>query len=227
MQPFLYTPPDVPLDIIHADDQILVVNKPSGLLSVPGKPEDHKDCLENRLRAAYPEVLLVHRLDMATSGVMVFARTPNAQKSLGRQFEKRLVEKRYIAVVAGNPSAQEGDVDLPLATDWPNRPKQHVDHESGRSAQTHWQVLERRSTSTVMALYPKTGRSHQLRVHMAAIGHPILGDTFYGDVDAAPRLLLHAERLSLIIPGLGTRASFLAPCEFFCDGSLRLGRSRS
>lgn len=219
MEPFRYNPPTDPPEIIFADDQILVVNKPAGLLSVPGKAEDHKDCLETRLRDRFPEVLLVHRLDLATSGIMVFARTPNAQKSLGRQFEKRLIKKRYIAIVKGELSEGSGEIDLPLATDWPNRPKQKVDWERGKPSQTAWQVLERRRASTVVDLRPKTGRSHQLRVHMAALRHPILGDTFYGDPDSAPRLMLHAQRLELIKPGSGNVASFFASCPFFCDGS--------
>lgn len=215
MTRFVYDPPPGDPVIVHADDQILVVDKPAGLLSVPGKPLDHQDCLETRLRAIYPETLLVHRLDMSTSGLIVFARTPNAQKSLGRQFEKRLVEKRYLAIVSGTVAQDAGTIDLPVGSDWPNRPRQKVDHDRGRAAHTAWRVLARREGATVMELAPTTGRSHQLRVHMAALGHPILGDELYGDAKSAPRLMLHAEWISLIRPGIGTRSSFLAPCPFF------------
>ena len=138
-----YTPPDDPLVVIHADEHLVVVDKPSGLLSVPGKPAEHWDCLEGRVRTAFPGALLIHRLDLETSGVMVFARTKLAQKTLNRQFEKRVVEKTYVARVWGEPETMEGVIDLPLTADWPNRPMQKVCFETGRASRTLWKVLAR------------------------------------------------------------------------------------
>ena len=211
-----YAPPNTPLSILHAEHEILVVDKPSGLLSVPGKGPELADCLLTRLQAVYPETLLVHRLDRDTSGVMVFALTPHAQRHLGLQFEKRQVRKIYVARVAGEMSEPEGLVDLPLAVDWPNRPKQRVDHENGRAAQTEWKVLKRGDGETRVRLSPKTGRSHQLRVHMLAIGHPVLGDPFYakGAARDHPRLMLHSETLRLRHPDGGKGLTFRAAPPF-------------
>jgi len=211
-----YTPPDTPLDVVHADHEILIANKPSGLLSVPGKGEHLADCLLSRIQNAYPEALLVHRLDRDTSGVMVFALTPHAQRHLGLQFEKRQVKKTYIARVWGEVAEKEGTVDLPLAVDWPNRPLQMVDHENGRQAITDWRVQRREGETTRIRLYPKTGRSHQLRVHMREIGHPILGDPLYatGDARRFPRLMLHAENLRLRHPDGGKGMSFTRKAPF-------------
>ncbi len=211
-----YAPPDTPLDVIHADHQILVVNKPAGLLSVPGRGEHLADCLIARLRAAFPEVLLVHRLDRDTSGVMVFALTPAAQRHLGLQFEKRQVKKAYLARLWGEMADREGRVDLPLIVDWPNRPRQMVDPVNGRPAITDWKVLKIDAGTTRVRLMPLTGRSHQLRVHMAALGHPILGDPFYAEGPArdAPRLMLHAETLRLRHPDGGKGLTFRAPVPF-------------
>lgn len=211
-----YAPPDTPLSILHADHEILVVDKPPGLLSVPGKGPELADCLLTRLQAVYPETLLVHRLDRDTSGVMVFALTPHAQRHLGLQFEKRQVRKIYVARVAGEISEATGEVDLPLAVDWPNRPKQRVDRENGRAAQTEWKVLKRGRGETRVRLSPKTGRSHQLRVHMLALGHPVLGDPFYatGPARDHPRLMLHSETLRLRHPDGGKGLTFRAAPEF-------------
>lgn len=211
-----YHPPTDPIDVLHADHEILVVDKPAGLLTVPGKGPELADCLIERLRAAFPEVLLVHRLDRDTSGVMVFALTPHAQRHLGLQFERRQTRKRYLARVAGQPAQDRGRIELPLIVDWPNRPLQKVCHDTGRPAVTEWQVLRREGDSTRMRLTPLTGRSHQLRVHMLALGHPILGDPFYGPPDAAPqpRLMLHAEELSLRHPDGGRSKTFRAPKPF-------------
>ena len=213
---FTYDPPMGPPVLLYADDQIMVVDKPSGLLSVPGKTVGRRDCLELRLRALHPETLLVHRLDCDTSGVMIFARSKAAQGFLGQEFEKRRSEKTYIARVWGRLTPETGRVDLPLATDWPNRPRQQVDHQTGRAAQTDWQVLAYDGDTTRVALYPLTGRSHQLRVHMLALGHPILGDPIYavGDALQYPRLMLHAERLSLHHPTTKERMLFQADCPF-------------
>lgn len=217
LRPFTYRPPASPLEIIYQDDDLIVTHKPSGLLSVPGKADDHKDCLETRVKAAIPNALLVHRLDMATSGLMIFAANANAQRHLGLQFEKRYTEKSYIARVAGQVMGDSGHINLPLLTDWPNRPRQKVDFENGKSAQTDWEVLEVEEKATRLALYPKTGRSHQLRVHMLAAGHVILGDRLYADdeaFNAAPRLQLHAEKLRLRKPSGGDWITFEASCPF-------------
>ncbi|MCT8158457.1 RluA family pseudouridine synthase [Pseudoruegeria sp. SHC-113] len=211
-----YAPPDTPLDILHHDHEILVVNKPSGLLSVPGKGEHLADCLIARIQAAFPEALLVHRLDRDTSGVMVFALTPHAQRHLGLQFEKRQTKKTYVARVYGQVEGTTGTVDLPLIVDWPNRPLQKVDFETGKEAITDWKVMRREEGATRMRLFPKTGRSHQLRVHMREIGHPILGDPFYASGEAlnAPRLMLHAESLRFRHPDGGKGMQFRAPVPF-------------
>ncbi len=213
---FDYAPPDVPLDLIHEDHALLVVNKPAGLLSVPGRGEHLSDCLIARLQAAFPEALLVHRLDMDTSGVMVFARTPQAQRHLGLQFEKRQMKKVYVARVWGEVSEPEGHIDLPLIVDWPNRPRQHVDFDTGKPAQTDWRRVKIENGTTRLRLMPKTGRSHQLRVHMKEIGHPILGDPFYAQGPARdfPRLMLHAESLKLRHPDGGKGLSFRAKTPF-------------
>ena len=213
---FTYNPPMDPLVIAYQDAQIIVVNKPSGLLSVPGKTVGRRDCVELRLRAMHPESLLVHRLDCDTSGVMIFARSKAAQGFLGQEFEKRRSEKTYIARLWGRLTPEEGRVDLPLCTDWPNRPRQMVDHENGRTAQTDWRVLEYDGDTTRVELHPLTGRSHQLRVHMLELGHPILGDPIYatGAALAYPRLMLHAERLSLHHPATNEWVTFSVACPF-------------
>lgn len=213
---FDYRPPDVPLDILFQDDQIIVANKPAGLLSVPGKLAGREDCLVSRLQAAHWDTLLVHRLDCDTSGVMIFARTKKAQGFLGQEFEKRRAKKTYAARVWGQLTPDEGHIDLPLCADWPNRPRQMVDHVNGRPAQTDWQVIGRDASTTRLRLFPLTGRSHQLRVHMLAQGCPILGDPIYatGQAHAFPRLMLHAETLSLHHPATGAWVTFTAPCPF-------------
>ncbi len=211
-----YAPPDVPLAVLHADHQILLVDKPAGLLSVPGRGAHLADCLLTRVQAAYPEALLVHRLDRDTSGVMVFALTPAAQRHLGLQFERRHVKKTYVARVWGHVADKTGEIDLPLIVDWPNRPLQMVDFERGKPAQTAWRVARHEAETTRVRLYPRTGRSHQLRVHMREIGHPILGDPFYAEGPAreAPRMMLHAESLRLRHPDGGKAVTFSAPCPF-------------
>ncbi len=213
---FGYDPPDVPLSVLHEDAHILVVDKPAGLLSVPGKLEGRQDCLISRLMAEYWDALVVHRLDCDTSGVMIFARTKQAQAFLGQEFEKRRAKKTYVARVWGVMEQDHGHVDLPLGSDWPRRPRQMVDHENGRPAQTDWEVVARSDTETRVRLRPLTGRSHQLRVHMLELGHVIIGDQIYatGPAREAPRLMLHSETLTLHHPATGEPVTFTAPPPF-------------
>lgn len=213
---FIYDPPDVPLSVLYEDRHIIVLDKPPGLLSVPGKLEGRKDCLISRLQAERWDALLVHRLDCDTSGVMIFARSKVAQGFLGQEFEQRRAQKSYVARVAGEIPGEKGHIDLPLSADWPNRPRQMVNHEEGRPAQTDWEVIGRAEGETRVLLTPRTGRSHQLRVHMLELGHPILGDPIYASGAAAdhPRLMLHAHTLALHHPGTGDWVEFSAPVPF-------------
>jgi len=211
-----YSPPTDPLVVLHEDDSILIVDKPSGLLSVPGKGEHLADCLLARVQTAFPMALLVHRLDRDTSGVMVFAMSPAAQRHLGLQFERRHTKKTYVARVWGEMEEKTGTVDLPLIVDWPNRPLQMVDHENGRAAVTDYRVMRTGNGESRVRLYPQTGRSHQLRVHMLALGHPILGDPFYakGAAREFPRLMLHSETLQLRHPNGGRGVRFTSKAPF-------------
>ena len=211
-----YAPPTDPIHVLYEDHQILVVEKPAGLLSVPGKGDHLADCLIARLAEAWPQVLLVHRLDRDTSGVMVFALTPHAQRHLGAQFEARSTRKTYIAWLSGILEPRKGTVDLPLIVDWPNRPRQMVDPVNGKPAVTDWHVTKTTASETRVRLMPRTGRSHQLRVHMLALGHPILGDPLYAPdtVDAHPRMMLHSEELRLKHPESGEGMSFRAKAPF-------------
>lgn len=212
-----YTPPQDPLDVLYEDHEIVVVNKPSGLLSVPGRGEHLADCLLSRVQVAFPTALLVHRLDRDTSGVMVFGQTPHAQRNLSMQFEKRTTKKTYVARVDGHLDPKTGTVDLPLIVDWPNRPLQMVDHENGKPAVTDWRVLKYSDGETRVRLSPKTGRSHQLRVHMLALGHVILGDPLYAKgaaLENHDRLMLHSEELRINHPENGRGMSFRAKAPF-------------
>ena len=211
-----YNPPQDPLVILHQDHEILIVDKPAGLLSVPGKGEHLADCLMSRIEAAFPTALLVHRLDRDTSGVMVFALTPHAQRHLGLQFEKRYTKKTYVARVWGEIATKTGTINLPLIVDWPNRPLQHVDHENGKPAVTDYRVVRTGGGESRVRLYPKTGRSHQLRVHMKEIGNPILGDPFYatGPARDYPRMMLHSETLQFRHPDGGAGVRFTAKAPF-------------
>jgi tRNA pseudouridine32 synthase/23S rRNA pseudouridine746 synthase len=194
-----------PLEILHLDHEVILVDKPAGLLSVPGKGEGLSDCLLARVQTTFPDALLVHRLDRDTSGVMIFAMTPYAQRHLGLQFEKRMTKKTYVARVWGVPVEKTGTIDLPLIVDWPNRPRQMVSLETGKPAQTDWRVLRDEGQTARVRLMPHTGRSHQLRVHMLSMGHPILGDPFYatGEARDFPRLMLHSEELRFKHPDGG------------------------
>ncbi len=210
-----YDPPHDPLVVLHEDHEVLLVDKPSGLLSVPGKGPDLADCLITRVQKVFPTALLVHRLDRDTSGVMIFALTPHAQRHLGLQFEKRQTKKTYVARVWGEVAEKTGTIDLPLIVDWPNRPKQMVCHETGKQAITDWRIQRKTETETRIRLMPQTGRSHQLRVHMLAMGHPILGDPFYAEGPARKfsRLMLHSETFQFRHPdgGKGHRVTSKAP----------------
>jgi tRNA pseudouridine32 synthase/23S rRNA pseudouridine746 synthase len=201
---FIYQPPQHPyLDILYQDDAMVVINKPSGLLSVPGKAPEHRDSVITRVNQVLPTATVVHRLDMATSGIMVLALHKQAHRHISRQFELRQTAKRYFALVDGIPNDPQGDISLPLICDWPNRPKQKVCHETGKQAHTHYRVVATEAGNALVELTPITGRSHQLRVHMLALGHPILGDRLYGCervIQAKPRLQLHAESLRLSHP---------------------------
>jgi len=188
------------LDLVYWDESLIVVNKPAGLLAVPGRGADKQDCVASRVQAEFPDALVVHRLDMATSGLMLFARGAEMQRRLSHLFRERLVAKRYVAMVSGRLELLAGEIDLPLMRDWPNRPRQKVDHESGKPSLTRYRVLAHDDGTTRVELEPVTGRTHQLRVHMAASGHPILGDALYGEEGRAERLLLHASALSFAHP---------------------------
>lgn len=214
-----YLPPaDTGLDLIYVDDCLLVVNKPAGLLSVPGRGEDKQDCLLSRVQQRYPDALTAHRLDMGTSGLIVFARGKEMESRLFRLFRDRATSKRYQAVVAGRPAEATGSIELPLICDWPNRPRQKVDFDIGKPSLTHYRVLayDPASDTSRLELEPVTGRSHQLRVHLAALGHPILGDELYGGAvaEAAPRLLLHATDLRLPHPSTAAIVDFHCPPPF-------------
>ncbi|NKF49256.1 bifunctional tRNA pseudouridine(32) synthase/23S rRNA pseudouridine(746) synthase RluA [Shewanella sp. WXL01] len=217
MADFLYTPPTEPwLDIIHQDRDIIVLNKPSGILSVPGRQAQYHDSIYSRVVAEHPNAQIVHRLDMATSGVIVLALRKNAERELKRQFRDRETSKTYYARVAGHLKAVD-KVSYPLVCDWPNRPKQKVCFETGKPSETLVDIISYGKRSTLVKLTPITGRSHQLRVHMMALGHPILGDGFYADGAAkrlSPRLLLHASHLQIAHPYSGKPMTFEAPVPF-------------
>ncbi|MCF7221816.1 RluA family pseudouridine synthase [Marilutibacter chinensis] len=206
------------LFVIFHDEHLLIVQKPPGLLSVPGRLPENRDCVVSRLQEAYPDALTVHRLDQVTSGLMLFARGKDMQRALAMQFERRQVCKRYVAIVQGRVDGTAGEIALPLICDWPNRPKQKVDFEIGKPALTRWRLLAYGFGAggpdvSRLELEPVTGRSHQLRLHLASIGHPIVGDTLYGAAPAG-RVCLHASRLSFAHPADGRAASFESPPPF-------------
>jgi len=215
-----YTPPPhTGLNILYQDDELLVLDKPSGLLSVPGRGSDRQDCLTLRVQAAYPEAINVHRLDMETSGLMVMARSKSAHRQLSRLFQAREVHKHYVAVVDGRVEQRAGEIDFPLIADWPNRPRQKVDYENGKPSRTRFSVMhhDARKNTTRLDLAPETGRTHQLRVHLKTLGHAILGDRLYaGKVvqEKADRLLLHATSLSFMHPVSGECLCFMSDVPF-------------
>lgn len=202
----LYTPPaHTGLNILYIDEAMIVVDKPTGLLSVPGRGADKQDCMIARVQAEFPDALIVHRLDMSTSGIMVMARGKAMERALSILFQTRQVHKRYVAVVAGQVSPTRGEIRLPLLTDWPNRPRQMVSFMLGKASCTRYQVIDvdKENDTTRVELEPITGRTHQLRVHLQALGHPILGDELYASAAVcakAQRLLLHAAWVRLPHP---------------------------
>ena len=220
LPPYQVPPSQESLRLLFRAPHLLIVDKPTFLLSVPGRHPLNHDCLLNRLSVRYPGVCAVHRLDLDTSGVILVPRHREALSRLARQFQERRIDKTYIARVAGHVAEDVGECDLPLIADWPARPKQKVCFETGKQALTRWRVLSRDDTSSLLALTPVTGRSHQLRVHMREIGHPILGCDFYAPeavLNAAPRLLLHATSLRFSHPVSGEvlTARSPAPAVFY------------
>lgn len=215
--------PEDRVRVVGRGQRWVVVDKPYGLLSVPGRGEDKTDCVQARVQAMFPDAtgpLTVHRLDMETSGLMVFALSRPAHARLSRQFQQRKTGKSYIALLEGEVEGDEGEVGLPLMVDWPNRPRQHVDFERGRPARTLWRVIAREEGRTRVEFRPLTGRTHQLRVHAATareeggIGAPILGDLLYADPSSAPRLMLHASHLAFWEPFLGDWRRFSSEPPF-------------
>ncbi len=197
-------PPHIKLEILYKDDDLIALNKPSGLLSVPGRGESKQDCLISRLQLEFPQALVIHRLDMPTSGILLFALNKEMQKRMGMLFEKKNIYKEYIAKVHGILGEKKGIINQPLITDWINRPRQKIDYKTGKPSQTKYTLLstDNKNNSLVM-LQPITGRSHQLRVHMSSLGHAILGDELYGTSqtrNASQRLLLHAQKIEFIHP---------------------------
>ena len=206
------------LQVLWSDVALVAVDKPAGQLSVPGRGDDKADCTWSRVRMRWPDALVVHRLDQATSGLLLFARGLDMQREMSRAFAERRISKHYVAVVHGLLADDEGCIELALAADWPRRPRQRVDPSDGKPALTLYTVLQRDvdAQRTRLALRPLTGRTHQLRVHLAAIGHPVVGDALYGGTHDAPalRLMLHAERLQLAHPGDGHLLHLHAACPF-------------
>ena len=216
-----YRPPEHQrLSVLYLSEQLIVVDKPSGLLSVPGRGAGKEDCLSRRVQSEFPDAMIVHRLDMGTSGIVVMGRGAKAQRELSILFQERKVRKRYQALVDGHwTAAAAGEIELPICADWPNRPKQRVDHTEGRPSLTRYRVLDIGAAGAVsrIELEPVTGRTHQLRVHMDAVGHPILGDDFYGTPAScakAERLMLHACQIELGHPGTGMPLRIDCPPPF-------------
>lgn len=204
-------------EILYQDEELIAVNKPSNLLSVPGRGPDKQDCVSKRVQAVYPSAEIVHRLDYDTSGILLMALNKNSQSALGRQFQQREIEKYYIAVVHGRPDQLSGTIDLPMRCDFERRPLQIIDHHQGKQAMTHWQLIDSDRQSSRLLLKPVTGRSHQLRLHLKNLGHPILGDNLYGSQTSyamADRLLLHARQIRFVHPATGAMITINSVPEF-------------
>lgn len=231
------------LKILYADQALVVSVKPSGLLAVPVRGPQKQDCLSTRVQQQFDDALIVHRLDMGTSGLMMLARGLEMQRRLQRQFALGQVNKGYVAIVSGRPAVpamQWGRIDAALRVDWPNRPRSVIDPVHGKPSSTRWRLLDvpeahpalqpdffrphvAQGVHTVLELIPETGRSHQIRVHLDSIGHPIAGDALYGNAinqEMAPRLLLHAWFLGLQHPLTGQRMQWQCPADFGCEGGL-------
>lgn len=204
------------MTLLFEDEALLAFDKPAGLLAVPGRGADKQDCLWHRVLPRWPDALIVHRLDMATSGLMLFARSAEVQRRLGQAFAQRRIEKHYVAIAAGRMPAPQGRIELPLRADWPRRPLQVVDTLKGKPSITDWQLLafDGAAQTSRLALQPLTGRTHQLRVHLAAIGHAIVGDALYAPPPGAPRLMLHACALLLSHPLHGTTLKLVCAAPF-------------
>jgi len=219
LRPVEYNPPTHRgLEILFKDDFIIALNKPSGLLSVPGRGIDKQDCMISRLLLEYPQALVIHRLDMATSGILLFALNKEVQKQIGLLFEHRKITKQYIAKVHGKLREISGVINQPLMTDWNNRPKQKIDYKQGKPSQTRFKLIKvDENNNSLVHLSPLTGRSHQLRVHMSSLGHAILGDDLYGTAqsrNASKRLLLHAQKISFIHPVTNTNLEINSDAQF-------------
>jgi tRNA pseudouridine32 synthase/23S rRNA pseudouridine746 synthase len=211
-------PPMGDIEYVYNDEHIIIVDKPANMLSVPGRTPDKQDCLIHRVRKRFSEARIVHRLDFSTSGLMVIAQNQESHRELGRQFENRKTEKKYVAKVFGLPDETSGIINLPLRCDWERRPLQIIDHQQGKNALTHWEIIERFQDSCILELSPTTGRTHQLRVHMQAMGHPILGDELYAHEAAysmSDRLNLHAKELIINHPAGNNRMTFSSTSEPF------------
>ncbi len=215
--PYLVPHSQEPIHILHRDEHLLLVRKPHLLLTIPGRHPANRDCLISRLQRDFPSASVVHRLDLDTSGIMVIPLTRACHAHISRQFQERRVSKQYTAVVWGEPTADEGEIDLPIAPDWQDRPRQKICHERGKAALTHYEVIARQGDRSRLHLHPVTGRSHQLRIHLAALGHPILGCDMYAHDAAlgmADRLLLHATHLGLTHPASGEWLEGECPADF-------------
>ncbi len=209
-----YTPPpDKGLELIYADEFLLAVNKPAGLLSVPGRGTDKQDSLDARVRKDFKDALIVHRLDMATSGLILLARGQAIQRHLSGLFRERLVAKSYVAIASGKMASECGEINLPIVADWPNRPLRRIDEKLGQPSLTRYRVITQDAQNTRIELEPVTGRTHQLRVHLLAIGHPIVGDALYGG-QPAERLMLHAHRLDFVHPVTGRQMRLISEPPF-------------
>ena len=217
LPPYLVPHSQAPIRIVYEDRDLLLVDKPHHLLSVPGRHPLNYDSLIRRLQPRYPDVQAVHRLDLDTSGLMVVPKRRESLSELGRQFQRRQIEKEYTAIVWGEMEDDWGAIELPIATDWPNRPKQMICEERGKHALTRFEVLNRGGNRSLVKLMPVTGRSHQLRIHRQSLGHPIIGCDMYAHpeaLEASDRLLLHATRLKLCAPSTGNWLSAFSPIPF-------------
>ena len=217
LPPYLVPHSQAPIRIFYEDRDLLLVDKPHHLLSVPGRHPLNHDSLIRRLQPRYPDVQAVHRLDLDTSGLMVVPKRRESLSELGRQFQRRQIEKEYTAIVWGEMEDDWGEIELPIATDWPNRTKQMISEERGKHALTRFEVLNRGDNRSLVKLMPGTGRSHQLRIHMQSLGHPIIGCDMYAHpeaLEASDRLLLHATRLKLCAPSTGNWLSAFSPIPF-------------